>query len=407
MALLKQADNQRGGEGGELQVYLLDQVRIRAGAHTISDDNTRSLKQWSVLSYLILHRDRPVPQAELIDLFWSDEENKNPLSALKVLILRIRNTLEPLCENPILSQRGAYQWNPQVPCVVDVELFEALCRQAAQPGGSLEQKLALYEAAVSLYQGDLLPKQSAQQWVIPLGAHYRNRYASAVKAYAALLQDSGLYETMCQVSLSACSRLPLDEQVHLLVIRSYLLQKKNDAALEHYKKATSALYQALGVPPSAEMQAAYGEILSEEKEVELDLGSILTAMSAAAEPAGAFFCEYGVFRAVYQLESRRISRSGGCLHVALLSLSLSEAYSKLGGSLHAVMDLLQTELLSDLRQGDVVSRYSRSQFVVMLPGANLENSGKVMDRILAAFHAKVPRSFVEITYMLRGLEPAP
>lgn len=395
-----------GANEHNIYVYTLDRVCLRAGDTAISDDNTRSLKQWSVLCYLILHRDRSVSQAELIDNFWPEEDNRNPLSALKVLILRIRNLLEPLCENPILSQRGAYQWNPAIPCAVDAEIFEKLCQLAAHPDTPLDRRLELYREAISLYKGDLLPKQNGQQWVIPLTSRYRNCYSSAVKEYAALLQEAGLYEKMGQVALSACNLLPLDEQLHILVIRSYILQKKNADALEHYKKATKALYQTLGLPPSAELQAVYAEILSEEKDIEINLDTILSAMLPSAKHSGAFFCEYGIFRSVYQLEGRRISRSGGCLHIALMTLTLSSETARKFSDLNTIMDLLQTEILSDLRQGDVVSRYSKSQFVIMLPGASLEDSGKVMDRIISSFYSKFPRTFFEISYTLRGLEPS-
>ena len=385
---------------------MLDRVCLQAGDTVISDDNIRSLKQWSVLCYLILHRSRSVSQAELIDQFWPEEDNKNPLSALKVLILRIRSLLEPLCQNPILSQRGAYQWNPAVPCVIDAELFENLCQLAAQPATPLDRKLELYQEAVNLYKGDLLPKQNGQQWAIPLSSRYRNCYSSAVKEYAALLQEAGLYEKMGQVALSACHLLPLDEQLHILVIRSYVLQKKYSDAMEHYKKTTIDLYQTLGIPPSPELQTVYAEILSEEKDMEINLDTILSAMSAPAKHPGAYFCEYGVFRSIYQLEARRIVRSGGCLHIALMTLALSGDNAKRSSDLNTIMDLLQTEILSDLRQGDVVARYSKAQFVVMLPGASLEDSGKVMERILKSFYSKFPRSFFEISYTLRGLEPS-
>jgi len=46
----------------------LDTLRLRSGDITISEDSNRSLKLWSVLCYLILHRDRAVSSAELIDL---------------------------------------------------------------------------------------------------------------------------------------------------------------------------------------------------------------------------------------------------------------------------------------------------------------------------------------------------
>ena len=88
-----------------IYVYMLDRICLKSDSAVISDDELRSLKPLSVLCYLILHRNRSVSQAELIDVFWSDEESKNPRAALKVLILRIRDLLAPLCENPIVSQR--------------------------------------------------------------------------------------------------------------------------------------------------------------------------------------------------------------------------------------------------------------------------------------------------------------
>lgn len=388
-----------------IYVYMLDRIYLKSDSAVISDDNLRSLKQLSVLCYLILHRNRSVSQAELIDVFWSDEESKNPRAALKVLILRIRDLLEPLCANPILSRRGAYQWNPDIPCAVDAEIFEKLCQTAAMSGTPTERKAEMYMEAMKLYRGNLLPKMAGQQWLIPISSRYHDCYSVAVKEYAQLLEEKGKYREMGQLTLYACNLLPLEEQLHTQVIRSYILQKKYYDALEHYKKATRAMYQALGIPPSEQMQAVYAQIMSEEKNSEENLDAIMSDMSGAVGAKGALFCEYGMFKMFYQLESRRMKRNSDCLHVVLITLKLSSEAARKAANFNQIMELLQAEILDSLRLGDVVAQYNKSQIIFMLPNASYEDSGKVVERILKSFYSKYPKSFFNIHYTIRGLEP--
>ena len=116
-----------------VSVSLLGGFALELDGTTLTDDINRSLKLWSVLAYLILHRDRPVPQTEFIETFWPDDNSSNPVNALKTLLYRIRSMLEPLFGElqPILAQRGAYLWNPAVGCDLDTDRFEALCARAA------------------------------------------------------------------------------------------------------------------------------------------------------------------------------------------------------------------------------------------------------------------------------------
>ena len=143
-----------------VSVSLLGGFALELDGTTLTDDINRSLKLWSVLAYLILHRDRPVPQTEFIETFWPDDNSSNPVNALKTLLYRIRSMLEPLFGElqPILAQRGAYLWNPAVGCDLDTDRFEALCAQASDESLSSESRMDLYRSALSLYQGDLLPK---------------------------------------------------------------------------------------------------------------------------------------------------------------------------------------------------------------------------------------------------------
>ena len=389
-----------------VQVTTLGGFRLQVDQQVLTDEINRSQKLWNVLCYLIVHRDRNVPQSELIELFWGEENSSNPSNALKTLLYRVRSLLEPLFPDgpePILSQRGSYSWNPAIACTVDAESMEALCRQASA-SGTAQKRTALYRQAVGLYRGDFLPKLDTQMWVVSLSAHYHALFLEAVKSYAALLEQAQNYEEMAELCTRASQLDPLDESLHILIVRALLRQGKDAAALSHYEAATDLLYRNLGVRPSEELRELYREIMATEESLETDLEVIQGHLKETAARPGAFVCEYGFFREAYRLEARRAARNGACVHVALITVSLPDGSMPPLHVLTATMDQLLTVLSGNLRRGDVVSRYSTSQYVILLPAANFEDSTMVMDRIVSAYSRQYRRNYLKLSYKIRELE---
>lgn len=387
-------------------VTMLGGFRIRVDGNVLTDEINRSQKLWNVLCYLIAHRERTVPQSEFIELFWPEENSANPTNALKTLLYRVRSLLEPLFGEglePILSQRGAYAWNPAIACEMDVDRFELLCRRAQDTALPAQKRMALYEEAAEMYRGDYLPKLANQMWVVPISAHYHALYLEAVKEYADLLEHAEKFEAMAELCTRASQLDPLDESLHTLIVRALLRQGKDSAALSHYEKATDLLYRNLGVRPSEELRALYREIMDVEERLETNLEAIQANLREAAQRPGAFVCEYGFFKEAYRLEARRSARSGACVHIALITFSLPDGGVPPLGVLNTTMDQLLEVLVHNLRRGDVVSKYSGAQYVVMLPAANFEDSTMVVERIVNAFYRQHRRNFLKITYRIREL----
>ena len=387
-------------------VTMLGGFRIRVDGNVLTDEINRSQKLWNVLCYLIAHRERTVPQSEFIELFWPEENSANPTNALKTLLYRVRSLLEPLFGEglePILSQRGAYAWNPAIACEMDVDRFELLCRRAQDTALPAQKRMALYEEAAEMYRGDYLPKLANQMWVVPISAHYHALYLEAVKEYADLLEHAEKFEAMAELCTRASQLDPLEESLHTLIVRALLRQGKDSAALSHYEKATDLLYRNLGVRPSEELRALYREIMDVEERLETNLEVIQANLREAAQRPGAFVCEYGFFKEAYRLEARRSARSGACVHIALITVSLPDGGVPPLGVLNTTMDQLLEVLVHNLRRGDVVSKYSGAQYVVMLPAANFEDSTMVVERIVNAFYRQHRRNFLKITYRIREL----
>ena len=107
----------------------------------------RSKRLWTMIAYLILHRDRGVPAQELIETFWSGTEGLNPMSTLQNNISRARNALEELGledgKRLIHNNSGTYFWAPDRRTVVDCEEFAKAAKEAqdcSDPAQSLERR---------------------------------------------------------------------------------------------------------------------------------------------------------------------------------------------------------------------------------------------------------------------------
>ena len=70
----------------------------------------RSGRLWTLVAYLILHRDRGIPAQELIDLLWPDGSGSNPASTLQNNASRARHQgHDSLRKRPVpLGSRDRY-----------------------------------------------------------------------------------------------------------------------------------------------------------------------------------------------------------------------------------------------------------------------------------------------------------
>ena len=79
----------------------------------------------------------------------------------------------------------------------------------------------------------------------------------------------------------------------------------------------------------------------------------------------------------------------------------SDRYLKL---INVGMDLMEKVLMDSLRTGDVISRYSGNQFIVMLPNCQYDSSQMIMKRIQNNFYSRDSRLRVKIRYSVDEID---
>ncbi len=375
-----------------LQAKLFGRFEFRAGEKVLNDDNIRSEMLTKLFSYCLCHRQRPIGAQEFVDILWEEDESDNPLGALKNLMYRLRALMKKVLGEGdfILTSRGAYMWNPDLTVKLDIEEFAGLCKKADEPSLAKEEKQRILLEACKLYAGPFLPKLSTEQWVVPLVTYYHSMYLTCVKELTILLDEAKEYDIMAEVCSAAIDMDPLDEKLHYFLIKALIGQGKQGLALEHYTAATAMLYENLGVSPSDELRALYRDIVKLKHVQEMDISVIQEDLAEAIQPKGAFFCDYGIFREVYRLEYRRMERMGMSVYVSLITLTLPSSMEndrdKSVRLISSAMRQMRLALADTLRVGDVVSQYSASQYIALLPTCTYENANAVMQRVVSRYY---------------------
>lgn len=402
-------DSLQANADEKICIRMLGQFSITQGNISVNDSSNRTHQLWNLLEYLIAFRKKTISQEELIGALWPDATSENPANALKNLIYRIRTTLQQQkfssAREMVLFTNGSYRWNNELPCIVDTEEFARLVDLGAREKD--EQKhILLNMQALELYQGDLLPGSSYEKWVIGLANYFRAMYFKCVYDTLDLLQKQERYKEIHMLCERAIRIDAFEERVYHYLISALLEQNKRAQALERYNAVTELFYRELGVKPSDSLRALYDKIAGAVNDIETDINRIKEDLAERALDDGAFYCNYEVFRNMYRMEARIASRNGQTVFVALLTLTNLENGQPAVKSLAKAMDVLLECIQAGLRRSDVVSRFSASQYVLMLQTLTFENSQMVIERICRNFRREYRGRDIRLHTALQPLTPA-
>lgn len=386
----------------KLKIAMFGEFSVSYNDNTISEHSKRSKKLWLLLQYLAVHHGRAIAQPELIDILSGEDEGANPASALKTQIHRLRDILSELkCEKPIIvCINGAYCINPEIETEIDVEVFEKSFKDAGNTDNPAE-KLKLILEAINLYSGDFLSKSAYESWVVSLNTYYRSIYGKAVHMAIELLFASGKLHDIIAICSKATAINPYDEFVHYSHIKALAELGEQESAKKQYDIVTSLMMNKFGITPSKELMELYDTAIKTKKSVQTDIEAVISDLADNIPVTGAFFCEYQIFKHLYQLEIRDAQRTGASINVCLLTVSDSNNELPSQNPLNKAMQRLQDCVSRSLRGSDIFARYSVSQFVVMLLNTNEQTGEIIMKRIEKAFRRENTNKDIELGFTFK------
>ncbi len=364
--------------------------------HSINGDSMKSEKLVRLFAYLLSNNLRAIPSSELMDALWYYDEVDNPVGALKNLVYRLRSLLKKEfgLSDLIVTGKGTYSMNQAYQYEIDTELFEKINNDIlSQSSKNLDD----YERCMNLYTGKYLTEIVDDYNILSKSAYYHSLYIDRVIEYANLLEENHEYAKMEQVAYKAIEMDQLEESLYEILIKALYYQKEYKKAMDTYKSTVELLYKSLGVRVSSDMEEIYELIKKESHSEDSTIQDIYYSLDGM-ENGGAFLCEYGTFKEMYNMQARMIGRLGTCAHFCLITVASSHSQKddKEKKLIDRTMDKIQEALVCGLRMGDVISKFSVNQYVVLLPTCNYENALSAMDRVLRKVRYSLNHTYVSI-----------
>lgn len=225
-------------------------------------------KDQELLSYLLIHRDRPHSREALASLLWGDTSTEKSKKYLRQALWRLHTALN--CDSGNVSDvlMVDHDWLSLNPCsnlwtdVADVE--RAFAAAEGIPGRELEaDKALLLKDAVTLYNDDLLPGYY-QDWVLFERERLQNMYLLMLDKLIVYLQFRGEYEVAQGYGATILRYDPARERTHRQLMHLYSLAGDRTAALRQFERCAHALKQELGVKPERKTVELYERIKSDQ-----------------------------------------------------------------------------------------------------------------------------------------------
>ena len=105
-------------------------------------------------------------------------------------------------------------------------------------------------------------------------------------------------------------------------------------------------------------------------------------MEENPDARGGYTCSYPIFRGIYQLTERTMERGGQSVFLMLCTLVDSKGNPmRESTAMTELTERLKEAIFRSIRRSDVVCRYGKGQYLVLLANTTMENCKIVQKRI--------------------------
>ena len=173
-----------------------------------------------------------------------------------------------------------------------------------------------------------------------------------------------------------------------------------------YQNADKSLYYIKNNGKNSYHLFQEDQVVSEKYNTNADLNNVRQMIEEDMNDAsGSLQVAYDEFRKIYDFISRYVKRNHQLVQTLLFTLRGSDNGYPDASSLENAIDALKTSVITSLRASDVGTKYSSSQYIVILMDTNLDNGKMVAQRVVEKFHDIYTDSDIILTYDIQAMQP--
>ncbi len=239
-----------------LKISFFGPFTLSLGDKSVCETGVRGHKQWRLIKYLILSRDRYVSKQELIDATFGygayAGRAEEALNALNAMLHRARKTLSSLgldISKIIVYERNSYRFILPEKTEIDCEVFEGLSAMVFS-GGSLEEMKPHALDALKIYGGFFLDKNYLDEKTRITVEKYHGIYKRIFSLVCGVLRREKDFLAINEISERASSIDPFCEDFYIERVNALLETGEKERAEEIYRRTAEFFESRTELIPS-------------------------------------------------------------------------------------------------------------------------------------------------------------
>lgn len=359
----------------------------------------------NLLQVLLFHSEKPVQKDELIDILWP--ESKNPSSALKFSIFRLRSELNEIDffkdKEVIVTTRKGYILNPNLDWNIDFVELQRAYNQINEGAELLDEKeFKIARKIFRLYQGRFYASPSQLHWILQKQEVFRQMYVKTMMRTSCYLYTQKRYDEMMLMNYQAVLIEPFNEGLHYYYMKGLVATRNYREALKYYDELNDIFLSELGTGLSKRFKQLYDIIIADHaKEENKDMETIIRELSNRDQQNQGFFCSYEIFKYFYELLLKMSVRNEQNYYLIMLQFSDGTLdYEKVGVDFDRVKRLVS----SCLRSNDLFTRTSETQLLLLVDCQTEENAHLIIQRISNKFYSIFRKKNYRMNYSVHKAE---
>lgn len=359
----------------------------------------------NLLQVLLFHSEKPVQKDELIDILWP--ESKNPSSALKFSIFRLRSELNEIDffkdKEVIVTTRKGYILNPNLDWNIDFVELQKAYNQINEGAELLDEKeFKIARKIFRLYQGRFYASPSQLHWILQKQEVFRQMYVKTMMRTSCYLYTQKRYDEMMLMNYQAVLIEPFNEGLHYYYMKGLVATRNYREALKYYDELNDIFLSELGTGLSKRFKQLYDIIIADHaKEENKDMETIMRELSNRDQQNQGFFCSYEIFKYFYELLLKMSVRNEQNYYLIMLQFSDGTLdYEKVGVDFDRVKRLVS----SCLRSNDLFTRTSETQLLLLVDCQTEENAHLITQRISNKFYSIFRKKNYRMNYSVHKAE---
>lgn len=359
----------------------------------------------NLLQVLLFHSEKPVQKDELIDILWP--ESKNPSSALKFSIFRLRSELNEIDffkdKEVIVTTRKGYILNPNLDWNIDFVELQKAYNQINEGAELLDEKeFKIARKIFRLYQGRFYASPSQLHWILQKQEVFRQMYVKTMMRTSCYLYTQKRYDEMMLMNYQAVLIEPFNAGLHYYYMKGLVATRNYREALKYYDELNDIFLSELGTGLSKRFKQLYDIIIADHaKEENKDMETIIRELSNRDQQNQGFFCSYEIFKYFYELLLKMSVRNEQNYYLIMLQFSDGTLdYEKVGVDFDRVKRLVS----SCLRSNDLFTRTSETQLLLLVDCQTEENAHLIIQRISNKFYSIFRKKNYRMNYSVHKAE---